>query len=93
MVTRFNRALSTAQYQPATPPTDPQQLQRYLTDEFQKIAAAVDLLQLGHKDVTYVAPDKPRQGDERICDGTMWNPVGTGVPTQVWFNGTAWQRW
>lgn len=88
MVTRFNRALATAQYQPATPPTDPAQLPRYLSDEFQKIAAAVDLLQLGHKDVTYVAPEKPRDGDERLSDGVMWNPLGLGVKKQVWFDGT-----
>lgn len=93
MVTRINRSMSTAQYEPSVPPNDPAQLQRYLTGEFQKIAAAVALLQAGHKDLSYEAPLKPRLGDERICDGVLWNPVATGVPTQVWYNGTAWQRW
>ncbi len=93
MVTRISKLLNTAQYQPAVPPTDTAQLQQYLTIEFQKIAAAVDLLQTGHKDIVYEAPAKPRAGDERICDGVSWNPVGTGVPTQVWYNGTTWQRW
>lgn len=91
MVTRINRALSTAQYQPGPPPTDPTQLPRYLTEEFQKIAVAVELLQLGHKDVTYEAPARPRLGDFRLSDGVNWNPLALGVPKMVWYNGTTWQ--
>lgn len=80
MVTRINASLATAQYQPGQVPTDTAQLPRYLSEEFQKISAMIDLLQAGHKDVTYAAPKKPRTGDIRYADGTSWNPgSGEGI--------------
>ena len=80
MVTRLNRGLNTAQYQPATPPNQPELLPAYLRDEFDKIAGAIGLLSAGHIDVTYVAPKKPRAGDIRYASGTTWNPgSGEGV--------------
>jgi hypothetical protein len=81
--------IGTAFYAPAEPPSDPKELQKYLREEFQKIAAAVALLSLGHVDTTNVAPPKPRDGDIRLCDGTNWNPLGTGQKF-VGYYGGAW---
>lgn len=36
------------------------------------------------------APDKPRQGILLIADGSVWNPVGTGVPTVVTYLSGQW---
>lgn len=76
-------------YSPNDPPQDPAQLQRYLREEVAKISAAITGLSLGHLDVTYVAPVKPRDGDIRLCDGTSWNPLGTGQKF-VGYRGGAW---
>ena len=55
-------------------------LVRYLSVELQRIANTLDQLATGHIDKTYVAPDKPRDGDIRYADGTEWNPgSGAGV--------------
>lgn len=80
--------LNSAQYNPGDPPADPQQLQRFLREEFVKLKAAVNALALGHLDVTTVAPTKPREGDWRIADGVLWNPLGTGKGP-VWYDATA----
>lgn len=81
--------LGTAFYAPGEPPSDPKDLPNYLREEFQKISAAVTSLSLGHIDVTYVAPTKPRTGDYRLCDGTSWNALGTGQKMVVYYGG-AW---
>lgn len=75
-------------YAPGEPPVDPAQLQRYLREEFAKIAAAVTGLAAGHLDPVYVAPAKPRNGDIRYADGTSWNP-GSSKGLYA-FNGTTW---
>ncbi len=75
-------------YTPNEPPSAPEDMQRYLREEFNRIAAAISLLALGHLDVVYVAPLKPRTGDLRNADGTSWNPgSGAGVYR---YNGTTW---
>lgn len=79
--------LGSVQYAPGEPPTDPKELQRYLQIEFNKIAAAINALALGHLDQTYVAPAKPRDGDIRYADGTSWAP---GVKGLYMHNGTTW---
>ena len=82
--------IGTAFYAPGEPPRDAAQLQNYLREEFQKIATAVTALSLGHLDTTNVAPAKPREGDLRLCDGTAWNPLGTGQKF-VGYRGGAWR--
>lgn len=67
---------STIQYTPGDPPADPKELQRYLREEMNKIAATAAALAAGHLDQTHVAPTKPRDGDMRYADGTDWNPGG-----------------
>lgn len=67
-------------YVPERVPDDPKQVQRYLTDELNKVSNALRLLADGHIDESNVAPDKPREGDIRNADGTNWNPYnGPGL--------------
>ena len=61
-------------YTPGPVPSDPKQLQRYLREEFEKLAGLVKALADGHVETTYVVPPKPREGDIRLSDGTQWNP-------------------
>lgn len=77
-------------YTPGPVPSDVKQLQRYLQDEFGKIAAAVVSLAAGHVDTTYVAPEKSREGDIRLADGTEWDPVAAGAPRFVGYRDGAW---
>lgn len=72
--------LGSVAYAPGDPPSDPAQLQRFLRDELQQIAAAVQALAAGHLDKISAAPAKPRDGDVRYADGTLWNPgAGKGL--------------
>lgn len=77
-------------YTPEPAPQDAEELRKYIENEFRKIAAALQRLQDGHLDVTYVAPAKPREGDIRLCDGTQWNPLGTGQKF-VGYRGGSWR--
>jgi hypothetical protein len=45
--------------------------------------------------VLAVAPEKPRDGEGAICNGTTWNPIGDGVKRPVWYDATAatWKKW
>ena len=81
--------IATMPYYPGPVPSDPEQIPRYLESEFMKIAAAIQRLQEGHVDVTYVAPAKPREGDFRLADGSSWNPLGTGKKF-VGYRGGTW---
>ncbi|MFZ6743500.1 hypothetical protein ACO0LC_09770 [Undibacterium sp. JH2W] len=72
--------LGSANYVPATLPTDAAELQRFFISELQRISAAINLIGLGHLEKTTTAPIKPRDGDIRYADGISWNPgVGTGI--------------
>lgn len=76
--------LATVQYFPEQVPEAPEELSRYLTREFEKIRAAITALSLGHLDITYTAPTKPRDGDIRYADGTKWKPNGVGG-VGIWY--------
>ena len=80
--------LGTVAYAPGVAPSEPEQLRRYIEDEFKKVAAAISLLALGHIDKSNVAPVKPRDGDIRYADGTAWNP-GSGVGI-YYYKASAW---
>lgn len=80
--------LGSVAYAPNLPPSDPAELQRYLTLELASIAAAVQALALGHIDTSNAAPTKPRTGDIRLADGTNWNP-GSGQGVYAYY-GSAW---
>ena len=77
-------------YAPGEPPNDAAEMQRFLREELQKIAAAITALSLGHIDKTTVAPAKPRDGDIRYADGTSFKPNGVGGVGVWYYNGSAW---
>lgn len=80
--------LASAAYVAGNPPDDPAQLPRFLQAELSKLSATLDLLISGHLDKTTVAPLKPREGDLRLADGTLWNP-GSGIGVYCYY-GSAW---
>jgi hypothetical protein len=79
--------LGTISFNPADPPADPKDLQRYLREQNALLSAVIAALAAGHLDQTYVAPAKPRDGDIRYADGTSWSP---GVKGLYMHNGTTW---
>lgn len=75
-----NATIKSISYFPGIVPADISDinvLRRYLREEFERIANVITQLAAGHFDVTYAPPAKPRNGDVRLADGTIWNP-GTG---------------
>lgn len=81
--------LNAVQYSPDQAPTESSELPRYIYNELLKLQGCITALSLGHLDVTYVAPTKPREGDIKLCDGVSWNPLGTGQKF-VGYRGGAW---
>ena len=69
--------LGTSFNQVGEPPSNPDDMSRFLRDELQKISSALQALALGHVDMTTVAPTKPREGDIRLANGTTWVPGAT----------------
>jgi hypothetical protein len=61
---------------------------RFFSSELFKIKSAIDALAAGHLDKSYAAPTKPREGDIRYADGTIWNP-GSGQGIYAYY-GAAW---
>ena len=82
--------LGTGAYAPGQVPAAAEALPAFLTTDLAKIAAAVQLLALGHLDASYVAPAKPREGDMRLADGTHWNP-GAGAGVYAYYAGS-WKK-
>lgn len=80
--------ISSAFYTPGIPPTDAEDMRRFVSDELNKIAAALSALAAGHLDKSYAAPKKPREGDVRLADGATWNP-GSGAGVYAFYNA-AW---
>lgn len=73
-------------YVPAPPPTDPQQLPRYLQEEFAKISHAFQAMLNYPLQMRYAAPKKPQPG-LYLFDGTSYNPgSGRGV---YWYDSTS----
>ena len=81
--------IASVQYTPGNAPETQEQINRYMVEELRKISAAINLLALGHLDETHVAPDKPREGDIRLCDGVNFNPTGAGKGFYGYYNA-AW---
>lgn len=69
-------SINTVQYQPGQVPNDPAEYQRYLREEFDKIAAVVMQLAEGRA-MQFEPPIKPRMGDQVLADGILWDP-GSG---------------
>lgn len=68
--------------------SNPEVLRLFLKSEFVAIQAAIAALAAGHIDVTHVAPQRPRDGDIRLADGTHWNP-GSGQGVYAYY-ASAW---
>ena len=51
------------------------------------MALAVGTLAAGRIELSYRAPDKPREGDIRLADGTEWDP-GAGQGIYAWYSGS-----
>lgn len=78
-------------YKPRNVPTDPAALPEYLRAELNRLAQELESAQpILRVSQTNVAPDKPREGDVRLQDGTNWAGV-SGGEQPVWFDGTNWQ--
>lgn len=75
-------------YTPSPVPSSPSDYQRYLKDEFDKIAAALKSTNDGMRDVLNVEPDKKYEGMTVTADGTNWDP-GSGYGTYQFRSG-AW---
>jgi hypothetical protein len=78
--------LGTIVFNPADPPADPRELQRYLRELNVLIGAVVAALAAGHLEKLHVEPTKRSNGDIRYADGTDWNP---GSGEGVYFYNTA----
>lgn len=77
-------------YSPFNVPTDPAKLPDYLRVELQRIAQELSSAQpLYRLAPTTAAPDKPRTGDIRLADGTLWNPISEGF-APLWWDGDSW---
>lgn len=81
-------SIATAAYAPQSPPENAADMRRFLFGELQKISVAITALADGHVDKAHVAPEKPRDGDIRLADGTAWNP-GAGQGLYVYY-AAAW---
>lgn len=71
-------------------PENKEELATYIQRELTKIQLAIAALAEGHLDQVHAAPDKPREGDIRLADGTNWNPGG-GQGVYCYYNST-WNR-
>lgn len=83
-------SIATVRYAPGVVPTRPDDLPRYLTNELTGISAAISALATGQLDMSYAAPDKPRDGMVRLADGVQWNP-GAGAGVYCYYHAT-WNR-
>lgn len=77
---------SSIDYSPGIVPREANLLQQFLEIELSKIKSAIDLLAAGHIDKTYAAPTRPREGDVRFFDGTIYNP-GSGIGFYAYYSG------
>lgn len=65
---------------PGPVPERGEDIPRYIDDEFRRIAESLNRIVAGHHAETNTPPDKPRNGDIRLADGTDWNPLdGNGL--------------
>lgn len=67
-------------YAPGPTPTDPKQLPSYVRAELEKIANEIKAPSVIQLSVSYVAPDKPRDGMVIYADGTHLDPDLSGDP-------------
>lgn len=61
-----------------------------IADEFHNISRAIEELEESRLPLLYAEPKKLKIGLIAICDGVKWNPLGNGIMTPIWYNGTNW---
>lgn len=81
---------SVVAYAPGQVPADPKDIPRFLQDELQKIASAINSL-AEQGAFTTVAPARPRNGMIRLSDGVGWDPLTAGAPRYVGYYSAAWK--
>ena len=77
-------------YAPSSPPTGPEDFQKWAQQEFQKLEAVFSSLDFIILKETNVVPAKPRTGMVVLADGTNWNP-GSGAGFYGYYGG-AWSK-
>lgn len=80
----------TSAYAPGPVPASAPALPAYIGAELERVSGALQALAAGHIDMSYRPPEKPRDGDLRLADGTQWDPGG-GAGVYAWYGG-AWHR-
>jgi hypothetical protein len=69
----------------------PEQLQRYLFEELNRVAQAFDYLRSNLQlDELNSPPARPRLGQIVLADGTNWNPDGTNGAGFYGYDGANW---
>tara|TARA_R100001510_G_C7560492_1_gene140725 strand:+ start:30 stop:290 length:261 start_codon:yes stop_codon:yes gene_type:complete len=67
-------------YTPNPPPENPEDLPKYLFDELQRLAGALEETPTTFIEVKNVTPGRKKQGDIVYADGTNFNPgSGEGI--------------
>lgn len=69
-------------------PQDSAEFVGWVTDEFRRLAAALQLAIARNVEKSFVAPSKPRDGMVVFADGVKWNP-GSGQGFYGFYN-SAW---
>jgi hypothetical protein len=87
----YTKSIKSMQYAPGEPPSNPEALVGYIRSELSKVQAALTMVSLGHLDPCHVEPEKPREGDYRLADGTDWDP-GSGRGVYI-YDDTSWVLW
>jgi hypothetical protein len=83
--------IGTVVFNPADPPADPKELQRYLRELNVVLSACITALAAGRLEKTHVEPTKRNAGDIRYADGTDWNP-GTGEGIYFYNSAGSWVK-
>ena len=75
-------------YRPRNPPTDKEDLGKYLQQELDAISAEMEIALARNVEFLNVVPKKLREGMIRGADGTNWNP-GSGKGVYAYYSA-AW---
>lgn len=58
----------------------------FVEQELERISRALSVTDLINMEITYKAPDKPREGDIRFADGVFWNPSASGKGLYIFYD-------
>jgi hypothetical protein len=66
---------------------DVKDLASRLQQELERLQRVIDVLVEGYDPITYVEPERPRDGMRRFADGTNWDP-GSATGVYSYHSGT-----